>query len=132
VRFLGASNVTLEQLQQLCRQARVHPRFVQNRCYAARRWDGRVREFCAAHGLVYQGFSLLTANREAMAHSELARIATRYGRTIAQVVFRFGLDVGMIALTGTTDAAHMREDLEVFGFRLESEEIGRIESLLKP
>ena len=132
VRFIGVSNVTVEQLEQLCQQARIYPRFVQNRCYAARRWDGRVREFCAANGLVYQGFSLLTANREAMARSELARIAARHGRTISQIVFRFALQVGMVALTGTTKAAHMREDLEVFGFKLESAEIGRIESLLKP
>ena len=132
VRFIGVSNVTVEQLEQLCQQARIYPRFVQNRCYAARRWDGRVREFCAANGLVYQGFSLLTANREAMARSELARIAARHGRTISQIVFRFALQVGMVALTGTTKAAHMREDLEVFGFQLESEEISRIESLLKP
>src|SRR2546423_1529110 len=63
VRLLGVSNVTLEQLQRLCEQARVPPRFVQNRCYASRGWDHAIREFCDAHGLVYQGFSLLTANR---------------------------------------------------------------------
>jgi diketogulonate reductase-like aldo/keto reductase len=37
--LLGVSNVSLEQLQALCRQARVRPRFVQNRCHAARGWD---------------------------------------------------------------------------------------------
>ena len=113
----------------LCQQARVRPRFVQNRCYAARGWDRDVREFCAANGLVYQGFSLLTANREALAHPELARIAARHGRTVAQIVFRFALDVGMVPLTGTTDADHMRADLEVFDFRLEPEEVERIERL---
>ena len=82
-RLLGVSNVTLEQLQRLCEQARVRPRFVQNRCYAARGWDRGVREFCAANGLVYQGFSLLTANREALARPELARIAARHGRTVS-------------------------------------------------
>jgi diketogulonate reductase-like aldo/keto reductase len=35
----------------------------------------------------------------------------------------------VVPLTGTTDADHMREDLEVFGFRLEPEEIKRIEGL---
>src|SRR5262249_50039084 len=69
-RLLGISNVSLEQLQRLCEQARVRPRFVQNRCYATRGWDRSVREFCAANGLVYQGFSLLTANRAALAHPE--------------------------------------------------------------
>ena len=61
-----------------------------------------VREFCATNGLVYQGFSLLTANREALAHTELARIAKRHGRTVSQVVFRFALDMGMVPLTGTS------------------------------
>jgi diketogulonate reductase-like aldo/keto reductase len=129
VRLLGVSNVTLEQVQRLCQQARMPPRFVQNRCYAARGWDRGVREFCAANGMVYQGFSLLTANREARASPELVRIARRHGRTVSQVVFRFALDVGMVPLTGTTDAGHMREDLEVFEFRLEPEEVERIERL---
>jgi diketogulonate reductase-like aldo/keto reductase len=128
-RLLGVSNVTVEQLQLLCGRARVRPRFVQNRCYAARGWDRRVREFCAANGIVYQGFSLLTANGEAMAHPEMTRIARRHGRSVAQVVFRFALDVGMVPLTGTTDAGHMRADLEVFDFRLGPEEVARVEGL---
>ncbi len=131
-RWLGVSNVTLEQLQCLCDEARVRPRFVQNRCYAVRSWDRRVREFCAANDLIYQGFSLLTANREAMARPELAQIARRHGRTASQVIFRFALDVGMLPLTGTSDADHMRADLDVFDFRLEPDEVERIEHLAAP
>jgi diketogulonate reductase-like aldo/keto reductase len=131
-RLLGVSNVTLEQLRRLCERARVLPLFVQNRCYAAQGWDRHVRAFCVAHGIVYQGFSLLTANRDALARPELARIARRHGRSVAQVVFRFALDVGMIPLTGTTNAAHMREDLDVFAFRMEPEEVQRIERLMAP
>lgn len=129
VRLLGVSNVSLEQLQRLCAQARVPPRFVQSRCYAPRAWDRDVRAFCAAHGLIYQGFSLLTANRAVLGHPELIRMAQRHGRTPAQVVFRFALDVGMVPLTGTTDAGHMCEDLAVFAFRLQPEEVERIERL---
>jgi diketogulonate reductase-like aldo/keto reductase len=128
-RLLGVSNFSLEQLQRLCEEARVWPFFVQNRCHAALGWDCKVREFCAAGGLAYQGFSLLTANREALARPELARVARRHGRTVAQVVFRFALEVGMVVLTGTTDAGHMREDLDVFDFRLEPGEVERIEAL---
>jgi diketogulonate reductase-like aldo/keto reductase len=128
-RLLGVSNVTLEQLELLYQRARVRPRFVQNRCYAARGWDRRVREFCSTNSLVYQGFSLLTANREALSSPELARIAERHGRSVAQIVFRFALDVGMVPLTGTTDSDHMRADLEVFDFRLEPKEVERIERL---
>jgi diketogulonate reductase-like aldo/keto reductase len=131
-RLLGISNVNLQQLQRLCEAARVRPHFVQNRCYAVQGWDRRVREFCAANEIIYQGFSLLTANLEAMARSEMAGIAKRHGRAVSQIVFRFALDVGMIPLTGTTDVEHMRADLQVFDFRLDREEVEQIEKLAAP
>ncbi len=128
-RLLGVSNVTLQQLQLLCQKARVLPRFVQNRCYAVRSWDRDVREFCTANSIVYQGFSLLTANRAVIANAELGRIAKHHGRTAAQIVFRYALEVGMLPLTGTTNADHMRADLEIFDFRLEPAEVAVIEKL---
>jgi diketogulonate reductase-like aldo/keto reductase len=131
-RLLGVSNFSLEQLQRLMEKARVRPRFVQNRCYAVQGWDRRVRELCRANGLVYQGFSLLTANREVLAGPELTRIARRHGRSVTQIVFRFALDVGTIPLTGTSNAEHMRADLDVFDFRLEPEDVARIEGGTKP
>jgi diketogulonate reductase-like aldo/keto reductase len=126
-RLLGVSNVTLEQIQRLYQGATVKPRFVQNRCYAARGWDRDIRQFCAAHAIVYQGFSLLTANLATFAHPDLLQIAERHGRTVSQIVFRFALDAGMIPLTGTTSGVHMAENLEVFDFQLEPAEIERIE-----
>jgi len=129
VRLLGVSNVSLEQLRLLCADARVRPSFVQNRCYASTGWDRQVRQFCAVEGIVYQGFSLLTANRDVLASEWLGQIARQHGRTPSQTIFRFALDVGMIALTGTTSAEHMREDLAIFDFRLAAEEIAAIESL---
>jgi diketogulonate reductase-like aldo/keto reductase len=129
-RLLGVSNVSLGQLRLLCDGAKVRPVFVQNRCYAELGWDRGVRAFCSANSIVYQGFSLLTANRTVLAHPEMARIAAKHGRAAAQVVFRFALDVGMLPLTGTTDPVHMREDLAAFEFRLAPEEVERIEGLV--
>ena len=129
VRLLGVSNVTLEQLTSLCQEARIRPRFVQNRCYAVRGWDRGIRDFCVANEMIYQGFSLLTANRELLFHPEVVRIAERYRRTVSQIVFRFALDVGMLPLTGTTDANHMRGDLDVVDFCLDTEEVRIIERL---
>ena len=115
--------------QLLCRESRVRPRFVQNRCYAVRGWDRRIREFCSAHEIVYQGFSLLTANREVLARPEMAQIAKRHDRTVSQIIFRFALDVGILPLTGTTDADHMRADFDVLDFHLEPNEVEQIEHL---
>jgi diketogulonate reductase-like aldo/keto reductase len=128
-RMIGVSNVTREQLQCLCQQARVRPTFVQNRCYAARGWDRQVREFCKANGLFYQGFSLLTANRRVLDATDVAEIATRYRYTVPQIIFRFALDVGMIPLTGTTNVGHMQSDLEVFDFQLQPAESLLIDGL---
>ncbi len=132
VRMLGVSNVTLEQLQSLCEGARVRPHFVQNRCYAVRGWDHDIRAFCANNEIMYQGFSLLTGNREVLARPELARIAERHDRSVSQIVFRFAIDVGMIILTGTTDVNHMRADLDAYGFQLEPGEVEQIEGVALP
>jgi len=128
-RFLGVSNVTYDQLRELCVGARIRPRFVQNRCYASRGWDRRVRTYCAAEGILYQGFSLLTANVPALKHPEVLAIARRHGRAVSQVVFRFALDVGMLPLTGTSNEDHMRLDLAAFDFHLDRAEVETIENL---
>jgi diketogulonate reductase-like aldo/keto reductase len=126
-RFLGVSNVFPDQLAALLRRARVRPHFVQNRCYAALVWDAAVRAICDVEGLVYQGFSLLTANEKTLGTSVVHDIARRHRRTPAQVVFRFALEVGMIPLTGTTSPGHMGEDLAVYEFELEAAEVKAIE-----
>ena len=128
-RFIGVSNVTLEQLELLVEGAEVAPAFVQNRCYAASGWDREVRALCRAHGIGYQGFSLLTANARELASPAVQRIVRRTGRTLPEVVFRFAIAVGMIPLTGTSNAAHMRLDLGSLDLELEDAELVAIESL---
>lgn len=128
-RFLGVSNVALDQLEELIEQAKVKPAFVQNRCYAATGWDAAVRALCRRHDIVYQGFSLLTANLAELRKPEFRAIVQRTGRTPAQVVFRFALQVGMLPLTGTTDGQHMREDLAVTEFELLADDVATIENL---
>jgi diketogulonate reductase-like aldo/keto reductase len=129
VRLLGISNVSLDQLELLCSRARILPKFVQNRCYAATGWDSAIRRFCARAGMVYQAFSLLTANRAIVASEALAKIAQRHNCTPEQIVFRFALQVGMIPLTGTTSEVHMQADIAVTSFELSADEVTLIESI---
>ncbi len=127
VSALGVSNVTREQLELLLERATVPPSFVQNRCYASTGWDREIRAVCQRHGIVYQAFSLLTANRRELEHPALGGTAKRLGMTPAQVVFCFALNVGMLPLTGTTSAAHMKEDLDVVGRSLSAEDVRALE-----
>jgi diketogulonate reductase-like aldo/keto reductase len=130
-RLLGVSNVNLGQLEELWAHATVKPAIVQNRCFAALGWDRDVRAFCRTHGMLYQGFSLLTANPDVFRFRFVHELARRRGMTLPQVVFRFALDVGMIALTGTTSAEHMAEDLRALDLApLAAEEVRTIEEIL--
>jgi diketogulonate reductase-like aldo/keto reductase len=88
-----------------------------------------VREICRTHGIIYQGFSLLTANRDVFIDPEVRAMAQRFKTGIAQVVFRFAMQIGMLPLTGTTSAQHMKEDLQVEAFTLSPEDIQRIETI---
>jgi len=129
-RLLGVSNVSLRHLAQLEAAGAERPAFVQNRCFARLGWDRAVRAFCAERGIVYQAFSLLTANPEVVQHPLVARLARREQATPAQIVFRFARALGMLPLTGTTDAEHMTQDLASRDLVLSADEVRAIEALV--
>ncbi len=128
-RLIGVSNVSPEQLALLCAKASIKPHMVQNRCYAALGWDKEVRDICKVQGIVYQGFSLLTANLDVLADPAFRAVAAAHGAGVAQVVFRFAAQIGMLPLTGTTNAEHMKEDLAADRFTLTPAELSLIESI---
>jgi diketogulonate reductase-like aldo/keto reductase len=128
-KLIGVSNISIEQLALLFRDASVKPAMVQNRCFAATGWDREVRAFCREHGIGYQGFSLLTANGRELGSDAIRSIARRTGYTLPQLVFRFALEVGMIPLTGTSSAEHMREDLATYDLTLGQDDVKTIEAI---
>jgi diketogulonate reductase-like aldo/keto reductase len=128
-RFLGVSNVSLRHLEQM---AVAHPEgtaFVQNRCYARFGWDRDVRLFCRERNIIYQGFSLLTANLEVLHDPLITGLASRANATPAQVVFSFARAVGMLPLTGTSNADHMKQDLASVHVTLPPDAVQAIECL---
>jgi diketogulonate reductase-like aldo/keto reductase len=129
-RLLGVSNVSLPHLEQMAAVTAERPAFVQNRCFARRGWDREVRAFCRDRGIVYQAFSLLTANPEVLGHPLVARLSSRERATPAQIVFAFARAVGMLPLTGTTSAEHMSQDLASRALALSDDEVHAIESLV--
>jgi diketogulonate reductase-like aldo/keto reductase len=128
-RMIGVSNITAGQLTALCERANHKPMVVQNRCYAVLAWDKEVREICQTHGIIYQSFSLLTANRQVLAAPEVQQIARRLHATPAQIIFRFAMQIGMLPLTGTTSQDHMIEDLQAEQLTLSGEEVEQIEMI---
>jgi diketogulonate reductase-like aldo/keto reductase len=125
-RFIGISNVNVEQLELLTEKAEIKPMVVQNRCFAAQGWDREVRDYCKAHHIVYEGFSLLTGNRFVLQNPVVQDIARELERTPEQVVFRFSIQIGILPLTGTTSELHMKEDLLVKEFELNNDDLKMI------
>jgi len=127
--LLGVSNVSLHHLENIETSGAELPAFVQNRCYARLGWDRATRHFCRDHKISYQGFSLLTANQEVLHHPLIASLATSANAAPAQIVFAFARAIGILPLTGTTNAAHMRQDLSSRSLDLSPEAVAAIECL---
>ncbi len=128
-KLLGVSNVSLRLLQRMAEVHSEAPAFVQNRCHARLGWDREVRRFCNERKIIYQGFSLLTANREVLRHPVVGDIAARANATAAQVVFAFAQRAGTLPLTGTSSSEHMQQDLASSRLELSPEDIQMIEGL---
>ncbi len=129
VAAIGVSNVTPTHIQELLEDARVPPMIVQNRCYAVRGWDKAARGLCATSGIVYQGFSLLTANPQVVGSKTVAGIARRLSATPEQVIFRFAKAIGILPLTGTSNERHMKQDLAAFELGLTGDDVKAILAL---
>jgi diketogulonate reductase-like aldo/keto reductase len=128
-RVIGVSNVSLSHLEQMSATGAEKPAFVQNRCYASMGWDREVRHFCRERGIVYQGFSLLTANVDVVHHALVRSLAQSLNVTPPQIIFAFARAIGILPLTGTSNAEHMGQDLASLNLVLPPEAVSAIESL---
>lgn len=127
---LGISNCYDPELFEfLYHSATLKPALIQNRFYADSGYDVTIREFCRQHHIVYQSFWTLTANPKLLADTVLKNLAEKYQRSPAQIFFRYLNRIGIVPLTGTTSAQHMRDDLAIFDFDLNDEELDSITAL---
>jgi diketogulonate reductase-like aldo/keto reductase len=118
-RQLGISNCySLDYLESLHASARIKPAVLQNRFYAATGYDRELRAFCRQQHISYQSFWTLTANPHLLVHERLRSLAANYGRTPAQILFRYLTQDDIVPLTGTRSETHMREAQAIFEFEL--------------
>jgi diketogulonate reductase-like aldo/keto reductase len=131
VKLLGISNCyRLDELQALYDSARIKPAVLQNRFYAATRFDREIRAYCKTQGIIYQSFWTLSANKKLLGHATITALAKNYGRTPAQILFRWLTQSGVVPLTGTRSESHMREDLAIFEFALAERELETVDAML--
>ncbi|MFE7563058.1 aldo/keto reductase [Kitasatospora sp. NPDC057500] len=125
VRSVGVSNFGTEQLTRLAEessllpalnQVELHPYFPQE----------ELRAFHARHGIATEAWSPLGQGKELLSEPELVRIAAAHGRTVAQVVLRWHLQSGIIAIPKSVTPSRIKENLDVAGFELDAEDLAAI------
>ncbi|MDX3355174.1 aldo/keto reductase [Streptomyces sp. ME01-24h] len=127
-RAIGVSNFPVAQLQHLLdeggvvpavNQVELHPHLPQ----------GELRAFHAGHGIATEAWSPLGQGRGLLDEPALAAVAGKHGRTPAQVVLRWHLQLGNVVIPKSVTPARIRENIDVFGFELDGEDLAAIDAL---
>ncbi len=128
-RAIGVSNFQVAHLQRLIdetgtvpavNQVELHPNLVQ----------AELRAFHAAHGIATEAWSPL-ARGGLLADPVIGTIAARHGRTTAQVILRWHLQIGNVVIPKSVTPSRIAENFDVFGFTLDADDIAAIEALDK-
>lgn len=87
---------------------------VQNRFHARTAFDGPLRRFCLANGIIYQAFWTLTANRQLVASGPVVEFGKLMGvsKEVAFYALVLGLQERLVILNGTKQESRMRDDLK--------------------
>ena len=131
VKQLGLCNCyDIQTFSYLYDTAKIKPKVLQNRFYADSSYDKKIREFCKNKNISYQSFWSLSANPHILASQEVLILCTKYKKTSAQIFYRFLQQINITPLNGTTSTKHMKEDLDISSFSLETGEINAVLKLL--
>ncbi len=127
---IGVSNFTVENLERIVdatgivpavNQIELHPGFQQ----------AELRAFHARQGIVTESWSPL-GQGAGLKQPELVRIADKHGKSPAQVVLRWHLDLGLMVIPKSSTPSRIRENIDVFDFVLDGEDHASIAKLDRP
>jgi 2,5-diketo-D-gluconate reductase A len=127
-RAIGVSNFQIPHLQRLLdetgtvpavNQVELHPHLTQ----------APLRAFHAQHAIVTEAWSPLARGGSVLTDPRIGAIAAAHGKTPAQVILHWHIQVGNVAIPKSVTPSRIAENLDVFGFTLTDDEVATIESL---
>ncbi len=127
---VGVSNFTVDHLKAIIEATGVAPAVNQIELHPAFQ-QRELRAFHADHGIITQSWGPL-GQGGGLDDDELRRIAAKHGRTPAQVVLRWHLDLGLMVIPKSSTPARIAENIDVFGFHLDAEDHAAIATLDRP
>jgi len=88
----------------------------------------RMLDFCRDNGIVIQAWSPLTRATR-LNEDKLATLAARYGKTPAQLLLRWNLQLGVVPLPKANHVQHQRDNLNVFDFEIAPADMAKLNAL---
>ena len=128
IRSLGLSNWYIEELTEFLPQVNIKPAMVQNEIHPYYQEQGVV-PFIQEKGIVVQCWYPLGGRgytKQLLTDETITAIASAHGVSAAQVILRWDLQRGIVVIPGSSNPDHIRENLDLFGFELTSEDMEQI------
>jgi len=129
VRALGVSNFNQQRFADLAGSAKILPALTQVEChpYSQQR---ELKAFLAPFGTALEAwYPLGHADRGLLAEPLFARLAQQYGKSPVQVILRWHMQEGNIAIPRSTNPAHISANIDIFDFTLTPEDMASIAGL---
>jgi 2,5-diketo-D-gluconate reductase A len=128
VRAIGVSNFQIEHLERLARETDTVPALNQIELNPYLPQTER-REHHAEHGIVTEAWAPLDRAGRLLREPVVTELAERHGRTPAQVVLRWSIQLGNVVIPRSSSRERIEENFELFGFQLAAGEVSRIDVL---
>ncbi|WP_243013993.1 aldo/keto reductase [Brevibacillus borstelensis] len=127
VKAIGVSNFQIHHLEDLMKDEEIKP-MVNQVEYHPRLTQKELQAYCQKHGIQLEAWSPLMQG-QLLDNPVLQEIATKHGKSVAQIILRWDLQNGVVTIPKSTKAQRIVENATVFDFELTSEEMERIDSL---
>jgi 2,5-diketo-D-gluconate reductase A len=128
VRSIGVSNFKPAHLEQLAAQTSVVPATNQIQLSPRITRTDHVA-YDAAHGIVTVSWSPLGQGSDLLQDGLLAQIAARHGKTPAQIVLRWNIELGLVPIPKSANKQRIAENIDIFDFALSAAEVAAISAL---
>lgn len=127
-RAIGVSNFTLKHLKELLETAKVIPTVNQVEFHVYL-YQKELLEFCKSKGIQLESYMSLTRGRSGFDNESIKKIAEKYSKSVAQIMLRWVLQHGLIAIPKSAHQERIIENKNIFDFFLSEEDMNILNSL---
>ena len=131
VKAIGLSNFNQGQIEEILGLCQVKPAVLQTEVHPYFQ-EQELKKFLSKEGMVIQAWYPLGHGDKALLEEPLfTELATKYGKTNAQIILRWHIQDGNIVIPGSKNPAHIQDNFDLFDFSLTEEEMARVAALDK-